>query len=313
VYGVLASLEAVAAMARAGIRPLRSIDIVAWSNEEGGRFAPGAMGSQFFAGMRSLAEVLPLKDASGTVLQDALAETLAALPEAGKRHGGLPPVSYLEAHIEQGPCLEREGIPVGVVLGIQGCLWLEYEICGAAGHAGTTPHEFRRDAFEGAVQLIGRLRERCLQRSATCRFTVGRFVVDPNTPNTIPGRVTFTVDFRDADSLAFEQLGQELRQAAAPPFELHIRELFRHAPELFSKDLVAVVAAATQSQHHPVFELISGAFHDALFVANVCPVGMIFVRCRDGVSHNPLEFAAPADVAAGAQVLLSALLQLSAR
>src|ERR1700722_4111863 len=119
-YGVLASLEAVAAISRAGIRPARSIDVVAWSNEEGGRFAPGAMGSQIFAGARSVAEGLQVRDASGSTLSEALADTLAALPEAGPRQSSAPPAAYLEAHIEQGPRLHREGIPVGVVSGIQG-------------------------------------------------------------------------------------------------------------------------------------------------------------------------------------------------
>lgn len=312
-YGVLAGLEAVAALSRAGIRPARSIEVVAWSNEEGGRFAPGAMGSQIFAGARALADVLTVRDAANVMLGDALAETLAALPEAAPRAAGPAPSAYLEAHIEQGPRLDTAGIPVGVVVGIQGCLWLEYEVLGAAAHAGTTPHEFRRDALQGAINLIADLRERCLRRSASCRFTVGRMSLEPNTPNTVPGRVTFTVDFRDADPVAFAELGRELRAAAAPrPCELDVRELFHHVPEMFSRHLVDVVATATRAQNYPEFELVSGAFHDALFVAKVCPVGMVFVRCRDGVSHNPLEYAAPSDITAGAQVLMSALLQLAA-
>jgi beta-ureidopropionase / N-carbamoyl-L-amino-acid hydrolase len=312
-YGVLASLEAVAALSRAGIRPARSIEVVAWSNEEGGRFAPGAMGSQIFGGARSLADVLTVRDAAGVVLSEALTETLAALPEAAPRVAGPAPSAYLEAHIEQGPRLDRAGIPVGVVVGIQGCLWLEYEVRGAAAHAGTTPHEYRRDALQAALALISRLREMCVKGSPSCRFTVGRMAVEPNTPNTIPGRVTFTIDFRDADPVAFAELGRELRAAAAPqPCELEVRELFTHAPEMFSKHLVDVVATATRAHNYPEFELVSGAFHDALFVAKVCPVGMVFVRCRDGVSHNPVEYAAPSDVTAGAQVLMSALLQLAA-
>jgi N-carbamoyl-L-amino-acid hydrolase len=312
-YGVLASLEAVAALARAGIRPRRSIEVVAWSNEEGGRFAPGAMGSQFFAGSRTLAELLPVRDAAGVVLADALAETLAALPEAAPRAAQPAPSAYLEAHIEQGPRLDRANLPIGVVLGIQGCLWLEYEVLGAAAHAGTTPHEYRRDALQAALGLIGGLREMCLQRSPGCRFTVGRLIVEPNTPNTVPGRVTFTVDFRDADAVAFTELAHELRNVGAPqPCALNVRELFHHPPQVFSKRVVEVVASATRAQGFPEFELVSGAFHDALFVARVCPVGMVFVRCRDGVSHNPLEYAAPCDVTAGARVLMSALLQLAA-
>ena len=270
------------------------------------------MGSQIFAGARSVAEVLQVRDASGTTLSEALADTLAALPEAGPRQSSVPPAAYLEAHIEQGPRLHREGIPVGVVSGIQGCRWMEYEVLGEPAHAGTTPHEYRRDAFEAAVRLIARLRDHCRQRSADCRFTVGRVLVEPNTPNTIPGRVTFTVDFRDADPHAFDDLCRHLRAATAPePFELAVRELFHHAPERFPAKMVGVIAEAVRSQHFPVFELVSGAFHDGLFIANLCPVGMIFIRCRDGVSHNPVEFAEPADVTAGAQVLMSALLNVS--
>ncbi len=312
-YGVLAGLEAVAALSRAGIRPARSIEVVAWSNEEGGRFAPGAMGSQIFGGARTLVEVLSVRDAGGVVLRDALAETLAALPEAAPRAAEPAASAYLEAHIEQGPQLENADLPVGVVLGIQGCLWLEYEVRGAASHAGTTPHEYRRDALQAALGLIGHLRELCLTRSPSCRFTVGRLIVEPNTPNTVPGRVIFTVDFRDADPGVFARVSHELRSVGAPqPCELNVRELFHHPPERFPKHLVDVVAAATRAHGHPEFELMSGAFHDALFVARVCPVGMVFVRCRGGVSHNPLEYAAPCDVTAGARVLMSALLQLAA-
>jgi N-carbamoyl-L-amino-acid hydrolase len=312
VYGVLAGLEAVASLSRAGVRPQRSIEVVAWSNEEGGRFAPGAMGSQIFAGLLSLSEVLHVRDAAGTLLRNALADTIAALPEVPMRNGPPAPAAYLEAHIEQGPCLDREGIPIGVVVGIQGCLWLEYEIRGVAGHAGTTPHEYRRDAFEGAMRLIGRLRDRCLERSTSCRFTVGRVLVEPNTPNTIPARVTFTVDFRDADPHAFDELCRELLAASPPePLELEIRQLLHHSPQMFPAEITGLVAVAARSQNYPALELVSGAFHDALFIAKTCPVGMIFIRCRDGVSHNPLEFAEPTDVTAGAQVLMSALRRLS--
>jgi N-carbamoyl-L-amino-acid hydrolase len=311
-YGVLAGLEAVAALASAGVRPARCIDVVAWSNEEGGRFAPGAMGSQVYAGVRTLNDMLPSRDPSGVALGDALAETLAALPEAIMRDNNQAPSSYLEAHIEQGPRLERAGVPVGVVVGIQGCLWLEYQVLGVAAHAGTTPHEYRCDALEGAIKLMGRLRDHCLGASSSCRFTVGRLSVDPNTPNTIPGRVIFTVDFRDSDRQLFDELGQVLREARAGSlFETQVRELFHHPPEMFPPDMIGVVAAAARSQDCAAVELVSGAFHDALFMTGLCPVGMIFIRCRGGISHNPAEYASPDDVTAGAQVLMSALYRLS--
>jgi N-carbamoyl-L-amino-acid hydrolase len=312
VYGVLAALEAVAALASADIRPARSIDVVAWSNEEGGRFAPGAMGSQVFAGVRSLDDLRDSRDADGIALGAALAETLAALPEAPIRNGRQLPSAYLEAHIEQGPRLERAGTPIGVVLGIQGCLWLEYTVTGFAAHAGTTPHEYRRDALEGAISLIARLRQHCIARSDNCRFTVGRIEVDPNTPNTIPGRVSFTVDFRDANPQLFDEIKDTLRgMAATPLFDTHVRELFCHPPQMFPPEIVADVAAAARAQNFASMELVSGAFHDALFIANLCPSGMIFIRCREGISHNPSEFASPDDVTAGAQVLMSALRRLA--
>lgn len=311
VVGVLAGLEALGALVCAGIRPLRSIEVVAWSNEEGGRFAPGCMGSQVFAGIRALPELLQVRDAGGTLLCDALAATLAALPEAPLRICQRP-AAYLEAHIEQGPRLTQAGLAVGVVLGIQGCVWLEFDLRGCAAHAGTTPHEYRRDAFEGARRLIETMRDHCLKRSKDCRFTVGRVTVEPNTPNTIPGRVIFTVDFRDADPTAFDELYRELRATPAPvPYELQVRELFHHAPVGFPPETTQLVAEAARSLNIPTLELVSGAFHDALFLTTICPVGMVFIRCC-GVSHNPMEHAEPSDIAAGAQVLLATLLRLSA-
>lgn len=312
VFGVLASLEAVAALSEAGIRPKRPIEVVAWSNEEGSRFAPGAMGSQIFTGARSLADLSQVRDSAGTALGSALAETLQALPEVPLREGTLAPLAYLEAHIEQGPCLENAGLPVGVVTGIQGCLWLEYEVCGFSGHAGTVPRQYRRDAFEGATNLITKLRKRCMARSKECRFTVGRFLVEPNTPNTIPGRVRFTLDFRDADPLAFEELSRELRAIRSRgPFKVAVRELFCEPPTVFPPQVTGVVEKAVHSLNYAPFQMVSGAFHDALFLAKKCPVGMIFVRCREGVSHNPLEYAEPGDIAAGTQVLLTALVRLA--
>ena len=312
VYGVLAALEAVETMIGNGVRPRRSIEIVAWSNEEGGRFSPGAMGSQIYAGALALAPLIESRDAAGVKLGEALGETLAALPEAPTRERRVWPAAYVEAHIEQGPRLEHAGVPVGVVTGIQGCLWLEFEVLGTAAHAGTTPHEFRRDALESAMALIAKMRARCLRRSQDCRFTVGRLALEPNTPNTIPGRVAFTVDFRDANPASFAELGRELREDfAGEAAGVRVRELFHHAPLVFPPEMVDAVACATREQGYPPTELVSGAFHDALFIANVSPAGMVFVRCREGISHNPAEFAAPEDVAAGANVLLSALLRLA--
>lgn len=313
VFGVLASLEAVAALAESGIRPARSIEVVAWSNEEGSRFAPGMMGSRVFAGSLSIEDLAASRDAAGTTLRTALSETLAALPEVRVENRRSRPIAYLEAHIEQGPLLERAGAPVGVVSGIQGCLWLEYEVIGVSAHAGTTPQDCRQDALEGAMRLVQSMRQHVLEHCSDCRFTVGRVHVEPNTPNTIPGRVLFTIDFRSADSLAFEKLSQELRRTEAPePLQLQVHELLRHPPETFPPELSRIVAeAARRLGCHPP-EITSGAFHDAHSLVNICPVGMIFVRCQGGISHNASEFAQPGDLAMGAQVLTDTLLRLAA-
>jgi len=311
-FGVLAGLEAAETLAESRIRPLRPIEVVAWSNEEGSRFAPGMMGSQVFAGSLSIEDVGRERDAGGTELATALRETLASLPEVpivGRRE---TPSAYLEAHIEQGPRLEREGVPIGVVSGIQGCLWLEYEVLGASAHAGTTPQDSRSDALEGAMCLIESLRRGCIAHSPDCRFTVGRIRVDPNTPNTIPGRVVFTVDFRCPDPTLFERISRELRCAEAPPrFRLAVRELLRHAPEAFAPGPMLAITDAARELGYAQIEMTSGAFHDAHSLVQMCPVGMVFVRCRGGISHNALEYAEPEDLAAGTEILTRALIRLA--
>jgi len=312
VFGVLAGLEAVATLAHSQVRLQRSIEVVAWSNEEGCRFAPGTMGSQVFAGHRTLAELGEIRDASGTTLSTALAETLAALPEVPVQNFRPKPSAYVEAHIEQGPRLEQMGVPIGVVSGIQGCLWLEYDIRGVAAHAGTTPHDCRQDALEGALGLIDALRKHCLAGSPECRFTVGRLHVEPNTPNTIPGRVTFTVDFRSPDPALFEELSQQLRLMQAPePLRLEVRKLLHHPPKAFAPALIRMIDEIARDLGYGALNLVSGAFHDAYSLVHICPVGMIFVRCRGGVSHNAQEFALPHDLGAGTQVLTHALVRLA--
>ena len=311
-YGVLAALEAITVFRELGIQLERSLEVVAWSNEEGSRFAPGAMGSQVFSGTLGIAEVLSVRDASGTTVQEAARRTIEMLPEASLRAAHQPPAAYLEAHIEQGPILERQDAPVGVVTGIQGCAWLEIEVVGEAAHAGTVPEEFRRDALVAAIQLIESLRRECLSLSSDCRFTVGRMNVRPNSSNTIPGSVVFTIDLRHPDTETFANLLRRLRAASIPrPFALTIRELFRHQPESFRPEIVNTIEDVAASVRRPAVRLVSGAFHDALFVARCCPVGMIFVRCRNGVSHNPGEYAQSADLADGARVLAVALYRLA--
>ena len=212
IFGVLAGLEALEALDDAGIATERPIDVVAWTNEEGGRFAPGAMGSAVFAGHMRLEDCLGLTDAAGIRLADALAETLAATPEMPRRPFAFPIAAYLEPHIEQGPQLEATGNQIGVVTGIQGARWYVVEVEGEPGHAGTAPLRGRKDAVRAAVAIIAALQELMHDATDVLRFTVGRIEVFPNSPNTVPARVTFSIDFRHPDAAVLDDRGGRIEQ-----------------------------------------------------------------------------------------------------
>ena len=311
-YGVVAALEVVEILSRAGAVTRRPVEIVAWSNEEGSRFAPGAMGSQYFAGTKELEAFLDVTDRDGDRLEDALAHTLTAIPEVPVVVRHQPPAAYVEAHIEQGPVLEERGDIIGVVEGIYGCVWVEYEIVGRAAHAGTTPLPLRRDALRAAVRLIQELDAKCREISPDCRFTVGCIEVEPGTPNTIPGLARFTVDLRDADPGSFERM-KHLLLSGEPPggFRAEAKILFESAPQRFSERVVDAVSMAATRHALPSIRMMSGAFHDALFLARICDTGMVFVPSKGGVSHHPDEYSSPENLAAGAKVLADVVSRLA--
>ncbi len=315
-YGVLAGFEALEALDDAGVTTERPIDIVAWTNEEGSRFAPGAMGSMVFAGARALEECLAVTDGDGVRFEDALAATLEATPVDQTRAFNFPVAAYVEAHIEQGPRLEAEGVPIGVVTGIQGARWFEVEVLGESAHAGTAPLSTRRDAVQGAIAIIQALNRVMVDDSDTLRFTVGRFDVTPNSPNTVASRVLFSVDLRHPQAETLRRLGDAVHGIcanAAARCEVRVRETFSRAPCQFDADVQNTIEQSAGGLALPSIRLPSGAFHDAQFLNDVCPSGMIFVPCEKGVSHNPAENADRADLAAGTRVLTLTLLQLAAR
>jgi N-carbamoyl-L-amino-acid hydrolase len=313
VYGVLAGLEAVEAIRASGGRPSRPIEVVAWCNEEGGRFSPGSMGSQVFAGLNSLEKFLEVRDAEGVRLSNALDSCLRALPDIPLRSARTRPAAYLEAHIEQGPCLEQAALPVGIVTAIQGCQWLEISVSGEAAHAGTTPMSARHDALLDAVTLIGQLRACALALAPECRVTVGRLTVEPNTPNTVPSRVVFTVDFRHPDLAVFVRTADALLAACrSQPVAVEVRELLRHNPVIFADSIVSLLDQVGERMGCARMRMHSGAFHDALSLAHYCPVGMVFARCLRGVSHNPNEYASAEDLELATRVLTNAVELLAA-
>ena len=316
-YGVLAAFEALEALEDAGVKTKRPVVAVAWTNEEGSRFQPGAMGSAVFAGHNDLDQMLQVKDWKGVVLKDALAETLKAAP-APMREGkpGFPLDGYVEAHIEQGPRLENEQKTIGVVTAIQGSRRYIVTTEGEEAHAGTTPRAARKDAFAAALCIAQAMYEATTDKDDMLRFTIGRVDVGPGSPNTVPGRTTFTIDMRhpvDAVLDAHEAKLKEIVAAKAAPCTSGIERVVAVPPTDFDPMVIDMVRAKTNALRLSNMDMPSGAGHDAMHIAHLCPTGMIFVPCERGISHNEIENATPQDLAAGARVLVEVLAELANR
>jgi N-carbamoyl-L-amino-acid hydrolase len=313
VYGVLAGLEAVQAIIHRGEQPLRSIEVVAWTNEEGSRFAPGMTGSEAFTGKKTLEELLPIRDAAGVSIQEAAEAIFARDEGVPHRDLGFPVAAFLEPHIEQGPLLEKAGIPVGVVTGIQGTRRYRVRVRGEAAHAGTALRAERKDALMAAVRMIAAIDREALEPADTM-LTVGLFEVTPNAPSVVPAEVFFSIDLRHPEDAVVDRIDQAIRrlvEAEKGPCQVELRQI-AHAPSLtFSADVRAAVTRAANRIGISNMEIYSAAGHDARQLHYVCPTGMIFVPCREGISHNPAEWAEPEDLTAGARVLADAVWDLA--
>jgi beta-ureidopropionase / N-carbamoyl-L-amino-acid hydrolase len=316
-FGVLAAFEALEALEDSGAKTKRPVMAVAWTNEEGSRFQPGAMGSAVFAGAYGLDEMLAQKDWKGVVLKDALAETLKAAP-APMRDGppGFKVDGYIEAHIEQGPRLENEQKTIGVVTAIQGSRRYIVTIEGEEAHAGTTPRAARKDAYAAATRLAAALYEATTDADDTLRFTIGRVEVSPGSPNTVPGKVTFTIDMRHPDDAVLterEAAIDRLLVDKTKPCSASLERVTNVAPTYFDKSVIDLVRSAADTLKLSNMDMPSGAGHDAMHIARLCPSGMIFVPCERGISHNEIENATPQDLAAGTKVLVEVLEALANR
>jgi len=299
-YGVLAALEAVPDA------PRRPVEIVAWTNEEGSRFAPGMMGSAGFAGARDTGEILACRDADGITVEQALAQTFAALPELPVGPLGGAVHAYLEPHIEQGVVLEQAGIPLGIVTGLQGKRTFAVTITGEAAHAGTAPRATRRDALLAAARAATALDALTADPADITRFTIGRFTVSPNAPSVVPERVQFSIDLRHPDEAVLRRLGDAVAAtiaAATQPCAANTEELSTAWPSLFDARLRADLARLATD---PTMPLLSMAGHDARFLAPLCPTAMIFIPCLGGITHHPAESITPEDALAGARLTAAA-------
>src|ERR1700756_2706348 len=310
-YGVMAALEVVRTLNDLGWETAAPIEIVAWTNEEGSRFSPAMVGSGVFAGVFDLASGLARPDnVTGVTLGAELARIGFAGPEPV---GGRPVAAYFQAHIEQGPILEAAGLPIGVVTGAQGQRWYEVTVTGQEAHAGPTPMPRRRDALVGAARMIDAVNRIGHAHAPNACATVGFVQVSPNSRNTIPGQVFFTVDFRHPEDSVLTQMDRDLRQAwggaaSAIGLEAEVKEFWYFPSTPFHPDLVAAVRDAAEVQGYPHQDIISGAGHDAVYMARVAPSAMVFVPCVGGISHNEIEDAKPEDLTAGCNVLLNTVL-----
>ncbi|WP_137894731.1 Zn-dependent hydrolase [Ramlibacter sp. 2FC] len=309
-YGVMAGLEVVRCLNEAGLVTEAPIEVAVWTNEEGSRFVPVMMGSGVFAGAFTLEHALAQRDAQGT----SVAEALAAIGYAGPR-GSAPPVgAYFEAHIEQGPVLEAHERVIGVVQAALGQRWYDVVVQGMEAHAGPTPMALRRDALLAASGLVAEVNRIAQARPPHGRGTVGSLEVFPNSRNVIPGRVRLSVDLRAADDAQLGEMDAALREAGARiarerNVAIAIEPVVYFPPQPFAPELVEAVREGAAALGLSTMDLVSGAGHDAVYLARVAPAAMIFVPCADGISHNEIEDARPEHLEAGCNVLLQAMLR----
>ena len=311
VFGVLAGLEVIRTLNDHGIETETPVEAVVWTNEEGARFPPALIGSGVYAGVFDLAYGHGRTDPDGLTLG---AELERIDYKGAEPCGGRPLKAYFEAHIEQGPVLEAEGLPIGVVTGAQGQRWFEVTVTGSESHAGTTPMPRRKDALAGAALMVAEVSRIALDRAPDAVSTVGVLQSSPNSRNTVPGKVFFTIDLRHPDDDALTEMSADLGAACARIAEerglgLAFEEIWYFPPTPFDADCVAAVRQGAEALGYGHRDIISGAGHDACYVARVAPTAMIFVPCKDGLSHNELESATPEDLAAGCNVLLHAVLE----
>ncbi len=313
-FGVLAALEVMRTLDDHGIETAAPLEVAIWTNEEGTRFTPVMMGSGAWAGIYDVDHVHGQCDADGVSVGAELARIgYAGDAPMGGSAGGPGFDAYFEAHIEQGPVLEARGLPIGAVVGALGQNWYDVAVDGMDAHAGPTPMALRRDAALGAARLIEAVNAIALAEAPEGRGTVGMVAVTPNSRNVIPGFAQLSVDFRHPTAAGLARMDAALRAAAADIGErggvgVTVKPLVSFAPCVFDAECVGLVRAAARQLGLPQMDIVSGAGHDAVHVATVAPTAMIFVPCKDGVSHNEIEDALPEHVAAGGNVLLHAML-----
>jgi len=308
-YGVLAGLEVVRALNDAGVETETPVEVIVWTNEEGSRFAPAMVGSGVFAGEFDLDDALAKTDGAGLTL----GAELERIGYNGEGCGDRPATAYFEAHIEQGPILEDTEKTIGIVSGAQGQRWYEVTLVGRESHAGPTPMAARHDALVGAAAIVTAVNRIGHEFQPGACATVGMLESKPNSRNVIPGEVFMTIDFRHPDDATLAEMDAALRVATGAAAEangltLDFNQIWSCPATVFDADCVNAVRKGAKIGGYAHMDIVSGAGHDAVYMSKVSPTGMIFVPCEGGISHNEIENATQADIAAGCQVLLHAIL-----
>ncbi|MFO3676257.1 Zn-dependent hydrolase [Pseudomonas protegens] len=308
-YGVMAGLEVIRTLNDLGLETQAPIEVVVWTNEEGSRFPPCMMGSGVFAGKFDLADTLAKQDEQGLSVGAELQRIGYAGPRAVLGH---PVGAYFEAHIEQGPVLEDRQTTIGVVMGCLGQKWFDLTLSGVEAHAGPTPMHLRKDALVGAAQVVSAVNRIAHAHQPHACGTVGCLSLHPGSRNVIPGQVQMTLDLRHLHADRLQAMVDEVRQVIEDSCRQHglTFELTATAdfpPLDFDPACVAAVRQGAEHLGLSHMDIVSGAGHDAIFIAELGPAGMIFVPCEGGISHNEIENAAPQDLADGCAVLLRAM------
>jgi N-carbamoyl-L-amino-acid hydrolase len=313
VYGVLAGLEVMRTLQDAGLATLAPLEVVVWTNEEGARFAPAMVGSGVWAGEMQRDEIYAITDKAGK----SFAEELERIGYRGELPARPRPVrAAFETHIEQGPILEAAQLQIGVLTGVQGCRWYDLVIVGQPVHAGPTPMEVRRDPFMAALPIL----QFCYDLAAGCapwgRATFGDIRAEPGSRNTVPEKLVVSVDLRHPDPAVLDDMDRQFRECvdrvcASKQLEGRVEELWHMPVTEFDSDCIEAVRNATRELGYSYMEMVSGAGHDALYLAKVVPTSMIFVPCEKGISHNEAENARQEDLEAGCNVLLRAMLAMA--
>lgn len=312
VFGVLAALEVIRTLNDADHSTPFPVEAVVWTNEEGARFSPAMMGSAVWSGAQTREDAHGRTDTASRRVD----EELLRIGYLGDHPCVAGPVrAFFEAHIEQGPVLERAGRQIGIVTGIQGIRWFEIIVEGTSCHAGTTPMDARRDPVRAIAEMVPALFDMADRHQPEARLTIGRFNMSPGAYNTVPNRAAIGIDLRHPTATVLDDLTRSLERTVRDACERHglafsVRLELDCAPVSFTPDCVDAVQRAADACGFASLRMVSGAAHDAMYVSRVAPAAMIFVPCEGGVSHNEAERARPEDLKAGCDVLLGAILEL---